>query len=63
MGDTVEITIWAKFTVNILANDDFLVSDGNSITQTGSGSRYSSFDPITGLMSYTPLASEAGSTV
>jgi hypothetical protein len=33
-GDTVSAPFGHK-TVNILANDDFLVNDGNSITQTG----------------------------
>ena len=51
--------------VNILANDDFLANDGNTITQTpgGTAGGVVTFDPVSGIMNYTPLASEPGSTV
>jgi uncharacterized repeat protein (TIGR01451 family)/gliding motility-associated-like protein len=63
-GDTVSGAFGGSTTVNILANDDFLANDGNTITQAGGTAQGTvSFDPITGLMSYTPLATEAGSTV
>lgn len=51
--------------VNILANDDFLANDGNTITQApgGTAGGVVTFDPVAGIMSYTPLASESGSAV
>ena len=51
--------------VNILANDDFLANDGNTITQVpgGTAGGVVTFDPVVGIMSYTPLASESGSAV
>ncbi|MEO0038312.1 MAG: hypothetical protein RIQ59_1523, partial [Bacteroidota bacterium] len=47
------------------ANDDFLANDGNTITQVAGGTAGGvvTFDPVTGMMSYTPLANESGSTV
>ena len=52
-------------TVNILANDDFLANDGNTITQVSGGTAGGTvaFNPVTGIMSYTPLASESGTVV
>ncbi|MBK8886568.1 MAG: hypothetical protein IPN46_08445 [Saprospiraceae bacterium] len=46
--------------INILNNDDFLANDGNTITRTGStaGSTIV-FDPITGELDYTPLATRS----
>jgi gliding motility-associated-like protein len=49
---------------NILANDDFLANDGNTITRTGgSAAGTVTFDPITGKMTYLPTSAESGTTV
>ena len=62
--DVVSAPFGGATTVNILTNDDYLANDGNTITQTGgTAGGVVSFDPVTGLMSYTPLATEAGTTV
>ncbi|NBB32057.1 hypothetical protein GVN22_27305, partial [Cellulophaga sp. BC115SP] len=51
-------------TVNVLSNDDFLPVASNVITQTGgTASGTVVFAPSTGIMSYTPSASEPGSSV
>ncbi|MBK7698605.1 MAG: hypothetical protein IPJ39_07685 [Saprospiraceae bacterium] len=50
--------------INILNNDDFLANDGNTITRTGGTAGGTIvFDPITGELDYTPLATEVGTTV
>ncbi|MDI9865666.1 hypothetical protein QM480_15080 [Flectobacillus sp. DC10W] len=49
---------------NILANDDFLPSVAVSLTKTGGTANGSvSFNPLTGILTYTPLLSERGTTV
>ena len=49
--------------INILANDDFLPNDGNVITQVGGTAGGNvAFNATTGMLNYTPLASEAGTT-
>ena len=51
-------------TVNVLSNDDFLPVASNVITKTGgTASGTVVFAPSTGIMSYTPSASEPGSSV
>ena len=64
-NDTLTAPFGQASSVNILANDDFLANDGNTITQApgGTAGGVVTFDPITGIMSYTPLASESGNTV
>ncbi len=64
-NDTLTAPFGQASSVNILANDDFLANDGNTITQVAGGTAGGvvTFDPVTGIMSYTPLASESGSTV
>ena len=51
--------------INVLANDDFVPSSDTSIVDAGTGTAQGtiSFDPLTGEMTYTPLASEIGTTV
>ncbi len=65
VNDTVTAPFGQASTVNILANDDFLANDGNTITQAAGGTAGGTvtFNPVTGIMSYTPLASESGTTV
>jgi gliding motility-associated-like protein len=65
VNDTVTAPYGQESTVNILANDDFLANDGNTITQAAGGTAGGTvtFNPVTGIMSYTPLASESGTTV
>ena len=47
--------------VNIITNDDFLPGANIAITKVGGTSAGTvSFDPLTGLMSYTPLNTETG---
>lgn len=49
---------------NILANDDFLPGINTSITQTGGNAMGTvQFDPMTGLITYTPESSEIGMSV
>ncbi|GAB1396770.1 hypothetical protein MASR1M65_15470 [Saprospiraceae bacterium] len=49
---------------NILANDDFLANDGNTITKVGGTAGGTvAFNPVTGDMTYTPLAGEVNSTL
>ncbi len=64
-NDTLTASFGQVSSVNILANDDFLANDGNTITQApgGNAGGIITFNPITGIMSYTPLASESGSAV
>ena len=51
--------------IDILGNDDFLANDGNILSDVGTGTAGGTitFNPITGIMDYTPLASEVSSTV
>ncbi|MEZ4910150.1 MAG: SdrD B-like domain-containing protein [Saprospiraceae bacterium] len=51
-------------TTNILTNDDFLPGVNTTITTQPGGTAGGtiSYDPLTGEMTYTPLASEAGTT-
>jgi hypothetical protein len=54
-------TIWYNSTVNVLSNDDFLPVASNVITRTGgTASGTVVFAPTTGIMSYTPSATEPG---
>ena len=52
-------------TIDILDNDDFLANDGNTITLVPGGTAGGTvvFDPVTGELDYTPLATETGSNV
>lgn len=50
--------------VNVLANDDFLPNITLSITRSGGTAQGTvTFSPTTGFMTYSPLASEQGTTV
>jgi hypothetical protein len=63
-NDSAAVIIGNAVIVPILANDDFLPNDGNTITQTGGTAIGTvTFNPVTGTMTYTPTASEAGTTV
>jgi gliding motility-associated-like protein len=63
-NDSAAVIIGNSVTVSILANDDFLPNDGNTITQTGGTATGTvSFNPVTGTMTYTPAAGEVGTTV
>ncbi|HNG13302.1 MAG TPA: Ig-like domain-containing protein, partial [Saprospiraceae bacterium] len=54
----------APTSYNILANDDFLANDGNTITKVGGTAGGTvTFNPVTGNMTYAPLFSEIGNTV
>ncbi|MBK7698602.1 MAG: hypothetical protein IPJ39_07670 [Saprospiraceae bacterium] len=49
---------------NILANDDFLANDGNTITRVGgTATGIVAFNPTTGNITYTPSVNEIGTTV
>ncbi|MDI9875719.1 beta strand repeat-containing protein [Flectobacillus rivi] len=49
---------------NILANDDFLASATISLAKTGGTANGTvSFNPLTGMLTYTPLITERGTTV
>ncbi|MBK6666226.1 MAG: hypothetical protein IPG48_08755 [Saprospiraceae bacterium] len=49
---------------NILANDDFLANDGNTITRVGgTATGIVAFNPTTGNITYTPSVNEPGTTV
>ncbi len=50
---------------DILENDDFLENDGNTIVEIPGGTAGGTivFDPVTGDIDYTPLASEQGTVV
>ena len=63
IGDVMTAPTGVTTTVNILANDDFLPGATTSITKTGGTAGGTvTFNPLTGVMSYIPLASEAGTT-
>ncbi len=51
--------------IDILANDDFMANDGNTISELPGGSAGGTivFDPIAGELDYTPLPGEAGMDV
>jgi hypothetical protein len=64
LDDSGSVVLGSTTTINILSNDDFLPNDGNTLTQTGGTAGGTvSFNPITGTMDYTPLASEVGTSV
>ncbi|KAI9549916.1 hypothetical protein GHT06_004501 [Daphnia sinensis] len=63
-NDSASATSGTAVVVNILANDDYLPNDGNTITKTGGTATGTvSFDPVKGEMTYTPAAGEAGTSV
>jgi hypothetical protein len=63
-NDMLTAPLGSPSTVNVLANDDFLAGSNISITKTGGTAVGTvSFNPLTGIMSYTPTAAEAGTTV
>jgi gliding motility-associated-like protein len=58
--DEFSVIVGFPITVNILANDDYLANDDNTITQIGGTAQGTvTFDPITGTMSYVPSAGES----
>ncbi|MBA6157404.1 hypothetical protein H3Z83_12875, partial [Tenacibaculum sp. S7007] len=65
--DVLTVVEGTTGTVNVLSNDDFLPGANTSLSVVaGSGTTAGgtiSFDPLTGEMSYTPLAGEEGTTV
>ncbi len=69
--DMADVTVGQPAVIDILANDDYLANDSpynqgtTAITNTGNGTAGGaiSFDPVTGELTYTPLPSEAGSSV
>ena len=63
--DLLEITNVGLNQINILENDDFLGSADTSLEMIAGTANPSqlAFDPLTGIMSYTVLASEAGETL
>ena len=64
LNDSGTAALGSTTTINILSNDDFLPNDGNTITRTGGTAGGTvTFNPITGTMDYTPLASEVGTSV
>ncbi|MBK8722675.1 MAG: hypothetical protein IPL95_10525 [Saprospiraceae bacterium] len=63
VGDVLTATLGTTSTVNVLTNDDFVAGANTTITKTGGTAGGTvTFDPLTGLMSYIPLASEEGTT-
>ncbi|MEW7280177.1 gliding motility-associated C-terminal domain-containing protein [Aquimarina sp. 2201CG1-2-11] len=64
MDDNLTVVEGTTNGVNILTNDDFLPGANTLITRTGGNAGGTvTFDPLTGVMNYTPLAGEEGSTV
>ena len=65
INDELTLVEGETATVNILENDDYLPGSNTSITNTGTGtaSGIIAFDPLTGIMEYTPAESETGSEV
>ncbi len=62
--DTSDIPSTGPTTVDIVGNDDYLPATGITLTQKGGTAGGTvSFDPTTGEMTYTPLPSEAGTSV
>jgi hypothetical protein len=63
-NDVLTATYGSTSTVNVLSNDDFLAGANTGITKTGGTAGGTvSFNASTGVMSYTPTASEPGSSV
>ncbi|MEA5457634.1 Ig-like domain-containing protein [Arcicella sp. LKC2W] len=63
-NDALNAPLGIPSTVNVLTNDDFLAGANLSITKTGGTAAGTvAFNPLTGMMTYTPTAAEAGSTV
>ncbi len=63
-NDSANATSGTPLVLNILANDDYLPNDGNTITQTGgTASGTVSFNALTGEMTYTPATGEEGTSV
>ena len=63
-NDTASVNSGSSVLVNILANDDYLANDGNTITKVGGAATGTvTFDPVTGTMTYVPTAAESGTTV
>ena len=63
-NDNATAKVGVATEVDILANDDFLAGANTTITQTGgTASGTVSFDNLTGKLTYTPTAAEAGTTV
>ncbi len=63
-NDTASVNSGSSVVVNILANDDYLANDGNTITKVGGTATGTvTFDPVTGTMTYVPTAAESGTTV
>jgi large repetitive protein len=64
VNDTFTSPIGVATSFNIIANDDFIPGANLSITAIGGTALGTvSFDPLTGLITYTPLPSEGGSSV
>lgn len=63
-NDTANAKVGQAKDVDILANDDFLAGANTSITQVGgSASGTVSFNSTTGILTYTPSITEAGTTI
>ncbi|MEZ4910149.1 MAG: Ig-like domain-containing protein [Saprospiraceae bacterium] len=64
VDDAFTAPVGTATTTNILTNDDFLPGANTTITTQPGGTAGGtiSYDPLTGEMTYTPLASEAGTT-
>jgi hypothetical protein len=63
-NDVLTAIYGSTSTVNVLSNDDFLAGANTGITKTGGTAGGTvSFNSSTGVMSYTPTASEPGSSV
>ncbi len=65
LPDSLTVTEGFIGTVNVLANDDFLPGANTSLVDAGTGTAGGtiSFDSSTGILTYTPLAGEEGTTV
>jgi hypothetical protein len=62
--DVLNVSFGITGTVNVLANDDFIGGLATSLTRTGGTATGTVlFNALTGIMSYTPNASEPGSNV
>ncbi|BDB52317.1 hypothetical protein GENT11_06290 [Flavobacterium ammonificans] len=64
INDTANGSVGVASVVNVLANDDYLPNDGNTITRVGgTATGIVSFNPVTGQMTYTPTNAEGGTAV
>ncbi|BDB56358.1 hypothetical protein SHINM13_06540 [Flavobacterium ammonificans] len=64
INDTANGSVGVASVVNVLANDDYLPNDGNTITRVGGTATGTvSFNPVTGQMTYTPTNAEGGTAV